>query len=134
MPSNWRKSVSVVKHQHDRPNVEEQVSARACEGAEHVVQQGPVLVGRAKHVDVLGVEQGADEGQGVAPGERLGEDLRMRRDAQELVDDAVGQVPGIGRPPDVLEEAVGCGVFRRVRVGAVQQDVGVDDARHLTNP
>lgn len=52
----------------------------------------------------------------------------MCRDPQEFVDDAVGQIPGVGGLPNAFQEPMGRDVLRRVFVGSIQQDVGVDDA------
>lgn len=93
-----------------------------------------MAVRRLQDVDVLGREERLEERETFAPCERIREDLRMRRDPEELVEDAVGQVPRVRPAADAGQKGVGGGMLVAVGVRAVEQQIRVDQARQLTNP
>ncbi len=125
---------AVLAHEDGRAHVEEEVAARVGQSRQRRGEGAPVAVGGLQDVNVFGFEERLQKTQTIAPPQRMGKDLRMGRDAQELVENAVGQVPGVGGAADAGEECMGGGVLVRVGVRAVQQKIRVDQTGQVTNP
>jgi hypothetical protein len=118
---------SMLTHEDGGMRVVKQIAGEVREFSDDLLSYGGVPLRWDQSTESGRSEESLDKGPRFPCVPRSSHDSRMRCDTQELIQDRPGDIPGV-RPPSLTFEPVATGsVERRVTVGGVNQNIGIDD-------
>ena len=118
---------AVLTHEDRRVHVVHEVSSEVRQFADHFGGNIGMTAGLCQHIQSGRGEQRLNERPCLMRGPWLAQNTRMCRDTHEFIDDRPRRIPRVRAHPLTLQPTARREMERRVRVGSVDENVGVDD-------
>jgi len=123
----------MLAHEDSGMGVMDQIARQVGKLGNELPGNSCVSIGRGKHSQPRRGEQCRDESPGLGSAPRSPHDPRVRGDTHELIKDWPRRVPRIRTDTLLLQPVTHPRMKRRVGIGGVDKNVGVDDEQRLSS-